>query len=181
MDVKRPEVSAKLLLLLDANVLEVLASEHDDAALGEQECELVLLRVVELRELDAADFGPDDRRQTPCRDLGTTFREQVGLLLIRSEPFVLERGEFEGLEEGLLIVYRKVVGVFVLRMLGHGWPGILTAYLAYLVMGLVVVCELQAQRSLGLLRSGLCGRHTAISSGGFVRLKLDSVRLADLL
>lgn len=51
MDVQRPEVPAEFLLLLDANVLEVLAAEDNNTAFGNEKRQLVFLTVVQLREL----------------------------------------------------------------------------------------------------------------------------------
>lgn len=62
MNVKRPKVPAKLFLLLDANVFEVLIAENDDASLGDEESQLVLLDVVELTQLKTPDFGSNTRR-----------------------------------------------------------------------------------------------------------------------
>ena len=57
MDVQGSKVSAKSLLLFDSDILEVLVTEDDDAAFGDQERELVLLQVVQLRELQPSDLG----------------------------------------------------------------------------------------------------------------------------
>ena len=49
MDMQRSKVPPERLLLLGADVLEVLFAEDDDATLGNEEREFVLLEVVELR------------------------------------------------------------------------------------------------------------------------------------
>lgn len=48
MDVERAKVVRKILLLLHANVLEVLSAEDYDAALGDEQGELIPLAVVQL-------------------------------------------------------------------------------------------------------------------------------------
>lgn len=74
MDMERTKVSAKLLLLLDANVLEILPTKDDDTSLGDEEGQLVLLGIVKLGELQAADLGANDRRQP----LGLDVRVALG-------------------------------------------------------------------------------------------------------
>ena len=61
MDVQGSKISAKCLLLFDSDILEVLVTEDDDAAFGDQEREFVLLKVVQLRELQSSDLGSNGR------------------------------------------------------------------------------------------------------------------------
>ncbi len=114
VDVQGPKVPGKGLLLLDADVLEVLAPEHDDAALGEQEGQLVLLEVVQLRELQAADLGADGRSQIGHLEVGVAGVEQVGLLLVGQQAAVDKVERLQRRERGLLVVDRQVVDIFVL-------------------------------------------------------------------
>ncbi len=51
------KVSAESLLLVDSDILEILVTEDDDAAFGDQERQLVLLQVVQFRELQSSDLG----------------------------------------------------------------------------------------------------------------------------
>lgn len=61
VDVEGAKVAGKVLLLLNADVLKVLVAEDDDAALGNEQGQLVLLQVIEGRQLEAADLGADAR------------------------------------------------------------------------------------------------------------------------
>ncbi len=114
VDVQRAKVAAELLLLLKANVLEVLVAEDDDAALGDEQGELVTLLVVELRELQAADLGADDRGQLGHLEVLVVLGEEVGFLLLGDEAAVVELEGLEGREGGRLVVDGEVLGVFVL-------------------------------------------------------------------
>lgn len=114
---KGTEVSAKLLLLLNADILEILATEDDDTTLGYMESQLIFLGIVELGELKAADLGSNDRRQPFGLNFRVAFGQEVLLVLVGSETPV---GEFEGLQrlEGcLLVIDGEVVGIFVLQSL----------------------------------------------------------------
>lgn len=115
MDVERAKVPCKGLLLLNADVLEVLVPEHDDAALGQQERKLVLLEVVQLRELQAADLGADSRSNLGHLEVGVARGEQVGLLLVGEQAAVDKVERLQRRERGLLIVDREIVDVFVLE------------------------------------------------------------------
>jgi hypothetical protein len=55
-------------LARDTNVFEVLVTEDDDAALGNEQSKLVLLDVGETRELKAANLGADQRGQLRLDD-----------------------------------------------------------------------------------------------------------------
>lgn len=68
MNVQWSEMATEFLLLLYANVLEVLVSEDDDSSLGNEQGELVPLLLVELAELLAADFRSNDGCQFRCPD-----------------------------------------------------------------------------------------------------------------
>jgi len=114
VDMQRPEIPPKLLLLLQPNVLEILIAEDDDAALGDEQRELVLLEVVELRELQPADLGADDGGKLVGLDGRAVLGEQVQLLLVGDEPAVVELEGLKGGEGGLFVVDGEVGRVFVL-------------------------------------------------------------------
>ena len=114
VDMQRPEIPPKLLLLLQPNVLEILIAEDDDAALGDEQRELVLLEVVELRELQPADLGADDGGKLVGLDGRAVLGEQVQLLLVGDEPAVVELEGLKGGEGGLFVVNGEVGRVFVL-------------------------------------------------------------------
>lgn len=59
VDVQTTEVLAEFLLFLWTNILEVLVTEHHNTALGYQQSKLILLRVSQLRQLQASDLGAD--------------------------------------------------------------------------------------------------------------------------
>lgn len=115
MDVQRPKVAAKLLLLLDADILEVLVPENNNAPLGDEQRELVLLLVVELGQLDAADLGANDRRQFGYLEVRVVLGEKVWLLLSGHQPSVVELKGMESGKMSLLIVDGKIGRVFVLQ------------------------------------------------------------------
>ena len=114
MDVERTKVARKLLLLLDANILEVLAAEDDDASLGNEQGQLVLLRVAQLRELQTPDLGADARRQVRHAQAGDGRRQQVRFSLVSGQTAVGKLERLEGGECCLLIVDRKIVMILVL-------------------------------------------------------------------
>jgi hypothetical protein len=115
VDVQRPKVAAKLLLLLDADVLEVLVAEHDHATLGDEKRELVLLLVVELGKLEAADLGANDGRQFGHVEVRVVLGKEVWLLLLRHQSPVVKLERLESGEMGLLVVDGKIRRVFVLQ------------------------------------------------------------------
>ena len=108
MDVQRPKVLAKFLLLVDADVLEVLVSEDDNAALGDEQRELVLLCVIQLRKLETTNLGANDRRQLGHLEARVVAGKQVRLLLVGCQPAVLELKGLQGREVGRLIVDGKI-------------------------------------------------------------------------
>ena len=61
MHVQTAEVLTKLFLLLRPNVFEVLIAKNDDTALRDQKRKFVLLRVCQLRQLEACDLGANTR------------------------------------------------------------------------------------------------------------------------
>lgn len=114
VNVQRPEVPAKLELLLDTAVLKVLVAKYDNTPLGDEEGEFIFLDVAELRELDTADLGADDGRERRRLDGGVGERKEVRLGLVGDETAVVELERLDGRELGLFVVDREVGGVFVL-------------------------------------------------------------------
>lgn len=83
MNVQRPKVPPKLLLLLNTNVFEVLVPEDHDATLGNEKGQLVLLEVVELRELQAADLSTNDGSELGDLEVWVLLGvEEIGLGLV---------------------------------------------------------------------------------------------------
>jgi len=114
MDVQRPKVQPECLLLLDANVLEVLVAEDDHAALGDQQRQLVFLEAVELAELQPADLGTDDGRELGHLEGGVLGRQKIWLVFVGDEAAVIEFKWLQRREGSLLVVNGEVGGVFVL-------------------------------------------------------------------
>jgi hypothetical protein len=82
MDVVAAEIASELEGLLDGEIGEVLISEGDDFALGNETRQFVLAGVRQGAELDASDFGADCWGQ--FRDFGALWEEvleaYVGIL-----------------------------------------------------------------------------------------------------
>lgn len=83
MNMETSEILAELLLLLDPDVLKVLSAEDDDAPFGDQQGELVLLLVGQLRELETADLRADTRRELRDLHVGVFQPEEMRLCFIR--------------------------------------------------------------------------------------------------
>lgn len=49
MNVKWAEIFAKLFLLLNTNVLEILISKHDNTSFSDQQSQLILFLIIQLR------------------------------------------------------------------------------------------------------------------------------------
>jgi hypothetical protein len=114
VDVESAKVRAELFLLLNANVLEILASKDDDASLGDQKRKFVFLDISQLGELNTFDLCPDARSQFRDLEPGVLRIEKVRFGFIGFDSAV---DEFKGLgrwEFGSFIVDGKVVLVFVL-------------------------------------------------------------------
>jgi hypothetical protein len=114
MDVESAEVRAELFLFLNTNVLEILASKDDDASLGDQKREFVLLDISQLGELNAFDLCPDAWSQFRHLESGVLRIEKVRFGFIGFDCAV---DEFKGLgrwEFGRFIVDGKVALVFIL-------------------------------------------------------------------
>jgi hypothetical protein len=115
VDVQRAKVAGKFLLGVDAGVLEILVAEDDDAALGNEQGELVLLQVGQRRQLEAADLSANGRGQAGGGDTGGRVGgQQVGLGLVGDEAAVVEGKRLEGREGGLFVVDGEVRSVLVL-------------------------------------------------------------------
>lgn len=109
VDVVAAEVAAKLERLLDRQVGEVLATEGDDLALGDEPRELVLARVAERAELDAGDLCADCGCQV--RDFGRVLGQEVGECGVGVFAVLIV---LEGLERWVFLLRvprREVVGI----------------------------------------------------------------------
>lgn len=148
MNVKRPKVPAKLFLLLDANVFEVLIAENDDASLGDEESQLVLLDVVELTQLKTPDFGSNTRRQIDHFESGDIlFGQEIGLFLVGDETSVVELEGFERGKSGLGVIDREVCRVFVLGKAVSFMDAMEVGHDSkYLLMNLLLVGQGQLER-----------------------------------
>lgn len=120
MNVQRPKVPPKLLLPLNPNVLEVLVAEDHHAPLGDEQRELVLLRIAELRELQAADLGADDGCELGYLQGRVFSRQEVWLGLVGCSAAVREGEGLQGREVRLGVVDGEVGGVFVLGRVSSG-------------------------------------------------------------
>lgn len=116
MNVQRPKVSPKLLLLLDTNVLEILVTEDDQTPLRNKEGQLVFLLPSQLRQLKTADLSPDDGSNLRDGQVGiVVLGEEVPLLPVRHEAPVVEFEGLGGWECGRFVVDGEVGAVLVLR------------------------------------------------------------------
>jgi hypothetical protein len=111
---KPAKVRAEFLLLLDTDILEVLASEDDYTSLCDQKCELIFLHISQFRELEAFDLSSDARSQ--FRDFNFTICgvEEMGFCFVSFRATVDEFKWFRGWEFGGLIIDWEVMVVFVL-------------------------------------------------------------------
>lgn len=83
MDMQRSKIPPKFLLFLNPNVLKVLVPEDHHTPLGNEQRQLVLLEVVELRELQAADLGADDGRELGHLEVRVLLAiQKIGLGLV---------------------------------------------------------------------------------------------------
>lgn len=110
------KVLAECLLLLGPDILEVLVAEDDDTALGDQQGELVLLGIGQLRQLQARDLSADARCQLCDFQVGISLWQKVWLCRVCVEAAVLEVEQFCGRELGGGVVDREVSGIFGLAI-----------------------------------------------------------------
>lgn len=113
MDMQRAKIAPKRALPLGPDISKVLVAEDDHAALSRQQGELVFLRVAELAQLDAEQFGADVGRDLVDGDAGGL--QEVFLLWVGAQADVCV-GEF--FQRRLLQtwgVVGEVLGVFVLN------------------------------------------------------------------
>lgn len=82
MDVEPTKVLAKLLLLLDADVLEVLAPEHNHPPFRDQQRQFVLLVVRQLGELKAGNLRSNTWSELRDFDVRVAQSEEVRLGLV---------------------------------------------------------------------------------------------------
>lgn len=114
VDMQPTKILAKLLLLLGANILKVLVPEDDNTPLSNQQRKLILLRIRELRELQATNLSADAGRQFRNDNIRIVWLEEVRLVLVGEVAAVVEVEGFEGREFGDGVVDGEVAFVFVL-------------------------------------------------------------------
>ena len=116
VDVEAAEVLTEFLLLLGTNVLEVLVAEDYNAALGYQQCELILLGVRQLGELQAGDLGADTRCQLGGLQVRILLGQKVWLCRVRIKTAVLEVEQFGGQKLGGRVIDGEVRRIFGLSI-----------------------------------------------------------------
>ncbi len=114
VNVKRPEIPPKRLLLLNPNVLEVLVTEDDNAPLSDQQGQFVLLQVGKLRQLQPPNLSPNHWCELGDLEVGVLLGKEVWLVLVGDEAPVVELKGLKRREFCLFIVHGEVGGVFVL-------------------------------------------------------------------
>jgi hypothetical protein len=112
MNVETAEVFAKLLLLLRADIFEVLISKHNHATFSDEQREFVFLRVAQLGELEATDLSADARRQFRGFHGGISFWQKAGLCWVRIMATVVEIKELCRWKLGGCVVDWEVRSVF---------------------------------------------------------------------
>ncbi len=115
MNVKPAKVRAKLFLLLNTDVLEVLASENDYSSFCNEKCQLIFLHVGQFGELKPFDLGSNARGQFRDLDFAVFCVKKMGLRFIRFQPTINELKWFRRWELGSLIVNGEITIVFVLQ------------------------------------------------------------------
>lgn len=73
-------------LPFDAAVFEAVVTEDEYASLGDQKGKFVLLRIIQLRELQTSDLGADDRRKLADLDVRVVLGEDLGLFFVATRP-----------------------------------------------------------------------------------------------
>lgn len=113
---QRPKVSCKFLLLLRSNVLEILVTENHDAPLSNQQRQLILLRVVQLRELKSSNLGSNHWGELGHLEVGVAVGQKSRLGLVCCETPIRELERLDRAKVSLLIIDGKIVMVFVLSI-----------------------------------------------------------------
>jgi hypothetical protein len=149
VDVQLPKIGSKLLLLLGANVFKVLVTEDNDTAFRDEQSQLVLLGICQLRQLQAADLSAHAGSQLVNFDTGIASLEQVRLGLVCCVAAVVELEWLCGRVFGLVVIDWQVAGVGVLRMLDS--PHQRMVAVAYLGVSLVVKRLDKGRHGLALL------------------------------
>jgi hypothetical protein len=112
MNVQRAEILAEFLLLLRANVFEVLVPKHDDTALGNEQSKLILLNIGELRQLKTLDLGSNAWRELGDGDIGVIGIQQVGLRWVGIKTTIVDLEWFSWRENGGVVVHGEIIHIF---------------------------------------------------------------------
>ena len=114
MDVESSKVLPELFLFLGPDVLEVLPAEDDNSSLCDQESQFVLLGIAELAQLESSNLSADSRRELSGDDVWVVGCKEVGFGLVGESAFVNDLDGLGGWEEGVVIIDREILGIFVL-------------------------------------------------------------------
>jgi hypothetical protein len=115
MHVKSAEVRAKLFLLLNTNILEVLSSENNNTSLSNQQGKFVFLHISQFGELQALDLSAHSRSQFSNLKFGVVRIEEVEFVFVGLGSAVDELEWLGWWEFSDLIIDREIAIVFVLR------------------------------------------------------------------
>lgn len=143
MNMQRPKILTELLLLLNANVLEVLVAEDNNASLCDQEGKLILLGIVQLRELKTSDLGANYWREPVGLDIWIVLGKKIRLFLIGIGATVVELERFECIKVRFLVIHWEVCLVLVLVQSGLVLHSDTMGMNVYLLMDLLVKGQLQ--------------------------------------
>lgn len=89
MNMQSSKILPKLFLPLRTNVFEILVPKYHHPSLRNQQRQLVLLRIAQLRQLQAPDLCTDARRESAYADVRVICSQQVRLLLVRIKAAVV--------------------------------------------------------------------------------------------
>lgn len=114
MNMQRAKVFCKFLLLLRPNIFKVLSAKHDHSPLGNEQRKFVLLRVIQLRELQASNFSANHGSELGDLQIMVIARKESRLGLVRRKPTILEFKWLDRLEVSLLVINREILMISVL-------------------------------------------------------------------
>jgi hypothetical protein len=129
MDVESAKIRAKGLLLLNTDILEILASEDDNTSLSNQERELVFLDLCQLGELKTFDFSAHARGQFGYLELGVLRVKEMGFSFVCFQSAIYKFEWLGWWKFSGFIVDREIVIIFVLwsvNIASMVWRGRLT-------------------------------------------------------